>query len=106
MTQPARHERRADAPTADTFEWTPYVSRGGILRVAHTSCCGRYELASEGGQFFVLRQAEEAGYEETGRGRYRQVLDVYIALAEQHHAEHARSGERPEPDDFPAARMP
>ncbi|WP_433435392.1 hypothetical protein [Nonomuraea sp. CA-141351] len=101
MTQPARHERRADAPTADTFKWMPYVSHGGILRIGDTSCCGRYELASEGGQFFVLRHTDD-GYEETGRGRaHPKVVEIYTALVIEHHNDkHARRGERPKLDDF------
>jgi hypothetical protein len=83
-----------------TFEWVPYTPVGSMLRVSHTSCCGRFEWASEGGRFFVLRPADDGGYEETGRGRYRQALDVYIALAERHRAEHLRRGEAPEPDTF------
>ncbi|MDX3101696.1 hypothetical protein PW035_12715 [Nonomuraea angiospora] len=61
--------------------------------------CGRYEWASEDGLFFVLRRTGNR-YEETGRGLYRQTLDIYIVLAEAHHAEHLRRGARTEPDTF------
>ncbi|MBT2232781.1 hypothetical protein [Nonomuraea sp. NEAU-A123] len=81
------------------FRWVPYRTVGSQLRVSHTSCCGLWEWASEGGQFFVLRRTGDC-YEETGRGLYRQALDIYIALAEAHHAEHLRHGETPEPDTF------
>jgi hypothetical protein len=81
------------------FRWEPYRTVGSQLRVSHTSCCGLWEWASEGGQFFVLRHTGDR-YEETGRGLYRQALDIYIALAEAHHAEHLRRGETPEPDTF------
>lgn len=81
------------------FKWESYRTVGGPLRVSHTSCCGRYEWASEGGQFFVLCRTGDS-YEETGRGLYRQALNIYIALAEAHHAEHLRCGETPEPDIF------
>ncbi|MEV0623556.1 FxLD family lanthipeptide [Nonomuraea sp. NPDC050404] len=47
----------------------------------------------------MLRSTEN-GYEETGRGRYRHALDIYIALAEAHNAEHLRRRETPEPDPF------
>lgn len=80
------------------FEWEPYTP-GSVLRVTHTSCCGLYEFASGGGTFFVLRHTGD-GYEETGRGRHRKALNIYIALAEAHRAEHVRRGERPEPDTF------
>ncbi|SEH02394.1 hypothetical protein SAMN05444920_12652 [Nonomuraea solani] len=87
------HEQEA------VFEWAPHRPSGGTLRVSHTSCCGRYEWGCEGGSFFVLRSTAD-GYQETGRGRYRRALDVYIALAEAHNAEHVRRGETPEPDTF------
>ncbi|MEV4115972.1 methyltransferase, FxLD system [Nonomuraea sp. NPDC049695] len=84
------------------FEWTPYVSHGGILRISATSCCGQYEVASEAGQFFVLRQTQD-GYEESGRGRaHPKVVEIYAALVIKHQCdEHANRGERPELDDSP-----
>ncbi|MEV6033546.1 hypothetical protein AB0L65_20495 [Nonomuraea sp. NPDC052116] len=93
-------EPEQDEQDQPAFKWEPYRTVGSILRVSHTSCCGLYEWASEGGQFFVLRQTEEGGYEETGRGLYRQAMDVYIALAKAHRAEHLRRRETPEPDTF------
>jgi hypothetical protein len=82
------------------FEWVRYEPVGSLLRVSRTSCCGRFEWASEGGHFFVLRSTDDGGYEETGRGLYRQAIDVYVTLAEHHRAEHLRRGERPGPDTF------
>jgi hypothetical protein len=95
--QPQQAEPEQDEPA---FAWVPYQPIGNLLRVSHTSCCGRFEWASEGGQFFVLRSTSGGGYEETGRGRYRQAMDVYIALAERHRDEHLRRGETAEPDTF------
>ncbi|MET8990794.1 hypothetical protein ABZW49_35540 [Nonomuraea wenchangensis] len=94
MTQRARQEQRADAATADALEWTPYVSRGGTLRTGHISCCGQYVLASESGQYFVLRPFEDGDYEETGRGRtHRDVVEIYAALVVEHHSdEHGWGG--------------
>jgi hypothetical protein len=98
--QPLTVEPKQDEQEpAPAFVWEPYTP-GSVLRVSHTSCCGLYEWAAEGGQFFVLRSAGDSGYEETGRGRYRQALDVYIALAEALRGEHLRCGERPDPDTF------
>ncbi len=87
-------------PQEPVLEWVPYKPTGGKLRVTHTSCCGRYEFASEGGHFFVLRPIADDCYEETGRGLYRQALDAYIALAERHRDEHWSRRERPQPDTF------
>ncbi|MFG6193390.1 hypothetical protein [Nonomuraea sp. JJY05] len=101
MNQRVSRSRRPSTQTADTFGWTPYATSGGTLRVRHTSCCGRYELASEGGQFFVLRQAERGGYEETGRGRtYRGAVRTYVALVIEHRREHITRGEPLEPDPY------
>ncbi|MEO3806655.1 hypothetical protein [Nonomuraea sp. B1E8] len=80
--------------------WEAYKPTGGILRISYTSCCGALELASEGGHFFVLRSAGDGGYEETGRGLYRQAIDLYIALAERHRDEHLHRREKPAPDAF------
>jgi hypothetical protein len=82
------------------IEWEPYTSSGGVLRVTHTSCCGLFEWAAEGGRFFVLRRTSGGGYEETGRGLHHQAIEVYKALVQDHHAWHRRRGERPEPDTF------
>ncbi|MEV1005031.1 hypothetical protein [Nonomuraea sp. NPDC050202] len=101
MNQRVSRSRRPNTQTGDTFVWTPYAPSGGILRVRHTSCCGRYELASEGGQFFVLRQAENGGYEETGRGRtHRSAVRTYVALVIEHRREHVTREEPLEPDPY------
>ncbi|MDP9848115.1 MULTISPECIES: hypothetical protein [Streptosporangium] len=84
-----------------TPEWEPYTSHGAILRVRHTSCCGRYELASEGGEFFVLRPADRRGHEQTSRGRaYRDVIQMYAALVRKHHLDHTSRGEWYEADPY------
>ncbi|PZG23152.1 hypothetical protein [Nonomuraea aridisoli] len=59
-------------------------------------------MASQGGQYFVLRQTQEGGYEETGQGRtHPKVVEIYTALMIEHHNdEHARRRERPKRDDF------
>ncbi|GAA2842543.1 hypothetical protein [Nonomuraea rubra] len=103
MTARAQEPQTMGHEQGPAFEWAPYRPSGGTLRVSHTSCCGRYEWGREGGSFFVLRSTGD-GYQETGRGRYRYALDVYIALAETHNAEHIRRGETPEPDTFLARR--
>ncbi|MEU4229635.1 hypothetical protein AB0F17_35515 [Nonomuraea sp. NPDC026600] len=97
--QPQTVEPEQDEPAIE-IEWKPYTPSGCVQRVTHTSCCGLYEWSAEGGHFLVLRPTSDGGYEESGRGLYRQALDVYIALAEAHRAEHLRRRERPEPDDF------
>ena len=97
----ARARRPQTVEQQSNFEWEPYESPGsGILRVGHTSCCGLYELASLGGQFFVLRPSEENGYEETGRGVYRKAVAAYVALVKQHRRHHLRRGEAPEYDSL------
>jgi hypothetical protein len=63
--------------------WELYRSRG-LLRVRETSCCGLYEWASEGGVFFVLRYVKGVGYQETGRGRYRDAREVWARLIAEH----------------------
>lgn len=80
--------------------WEPMRDPGsGIVRVRHTSCCGAYELASLGGECFVLRPAG-GGYEETGRGIHRKAVMVYVALVQDHRAEHRSRGEEPEYDSL------
>lgn len=64
-------------------EWEPYIPRGPQMRIAETSCCGEYELASEGGQYLVLRRTAGV-YEETGRGRYVYATALYILLTSWH----------------------
>ncbi|MGS2645080.1 hypothetical protein [Streptosporangium sp. G12] len=84
-----------------TPEWESYASHGAILRVRHTSCRGRYELASEGGEFFVLRPADRRGHEQTSRGRaYRDVIQMYAALVRKHHLDHTSRGEWYEADPY------
>ncbi|MFI7643276.1 hypothetical protein [Nonomuraea sp. NPDC049400] len=97
--QPQTVEPEQKEQEEPAFEWTPYRPTGSQLRVSHTSCCGQYEWASEGGRFFVLRSTND-GYEETGRGLYKQAMEVYIALAEHHRDKHLRHRERSEPDSF------
>jgi hypothetical protein len=63
--------------------WEPYIPRSPRLRVFATSCCGEYELASEGGQYFVLRHADD-GYEETGRGVFADAAAAWLQLTDDH----------------------
>jgi hypothetical protein len=80
--------------------WEPQRDPGnGIVRSGHTSCCGAYELASLGGQYFVLRPVGD-GYEETGRGIYRKAVEVYVALVQAHRAEHRSRGEQSAHDEL------
>ncbi|MGP3959733.1 hypothetical protein ACTWPT_27350 [Nonomuraea sp. 3N208] len=65
-------------------KWEPYVPRCPRPRVRKTSCCCEYELCSEGGQYFVLRQTADGGYEETARGLYSHAEKVFAELASQH----------------------
>ncbi|MGI5293032.1 hypothetical protein ACQEVF_58325 [Nonomuraea polychroma] len=94
--QTIEHEQEQEP----TFEWEPYKPSGAKLRSSHTSCCGQYEWACEGGLFLVLRRSSNGRYEETGRGVHNQAIAVYIALVEQHNRDHRARGERPEPDTF------
>ncbi|SEN80256.1 hypothetical protein SAMN05660976_08351 [Nonomuraea pusilla] len=64
--------------------WEPFQSgRSNRLRVTETSCCGAYEWVCQGGLFLVLRHTKQ-GYEETGRGLYRQARAVWDALVIAH----------------------
>jgi hypothetical protein len=63
--------------------WEPYIPRSPRLRVHRTSCCGEYELGSEGGQYFVLRRNGD-GYDETGRGRQARAAELWLELADGH----------------------
>ncbi|MGI5286657.1 hypothetical protein ACQEVF_25415 [Nonomuraea polychroma] len=65
-------------------DWSPWHPRAARLRVHQTSCCGEYELAAEGGQYFVLRQAEGGSYVETARGAYAHAAQTYVDLTAQH----------------------
>lgn len=64
--------------------WEPYIPRNPRLRVRETSCCCEYELCGEGGQYFVLRQTADGGYEETGRGLYPRAAKTFAELASRH----------------------
>ncbi|HEX4814453.1 MAG TPA: hypothetical protein VFV66_17055 [Nonomuraea sp.] len=68
---------------ADSCTWEPFTPRANRLRIASTSCCGAYELAAEGGQYFVLKRAG-GGYQETGRGTYAHAAAIFHGLASQH----------------------
>ncbi|MFG6197794.1 hypothetical protein [Nonomuraea sp. JJY05] len=81
-----------------SIKWDPYQSHGGTLRISRTSCCGAVELASEGGEYFVLRCSEAGHYEETSRGLYIKAAAAYLALEQKHHSEDHRRGETPESD--------
>lgn len=74
----------ADQPRdSDLYQWRPYIQRSPRMRVVATSCCGKFELCSEGGQYFVLRPAGD-GHEETARGRFARAARVWEVLASQH----------------------
>lgn len=74
--------------------WEPYQrAESDPIRIASTSCCGAYELASQGGQYLVLRRSEQCGYEETGRGVYRDALTVWDNLVTEHNKGHPRHRE-------------
>ncbi|GGP05438.1 hypothetical protein GCM10012278_24970 [Nonomuraea glycinis] len=69
------------APDAPEPYWEPYLRpRGDHIRIKETSCCGVYEWASQGGQFFVLRAVYPEGYEEAGRGCYKHAREVWVML--------------------------
>jgi hypothetical protein len=74
------------------IEWSPYQSRGP-LRVRETSCCGLFELCSEGGQYFVLRYAD-GRYEETGRGLHTQAREAWDRLVREHRCPRVRRQHR------------
>ncbi|MFF0771850.1 hypothetical protein ACFYUK_23400 [Nonomuraea wenchangensis] len=100
MTDVSGRSRSVVSAAAD-LAWVPHVPPGGdVVRVRHTACCGAFELASLGGQYFVLRPAEVPGeYEETARGRYIMAVAAYVALLKQHHAEHQGWAQVPEHDE-------
>lgn len=66
------------------YDWRPYQPRAARLRVHATSCCGAYELAAEGGQYFVLRPTSDGGHEETARGVYAHAAQVWAKLTAAH----------------------
>lgn len=77
------------APDAPVLRWEPYLRpRNDHIRITETSCCGAYEWASQGGQFFVLRAAESEGYEEAGRGRYTHAREIWMMLIAEFEKEH------------------
>lgn len=71
--------------------WEPFQSkRSDRIRVKETSCCGAYEWVCQGGLFLVLRHTGR-GYEETGRGLYRQARAVWDDLVLAHARSHSPS---------------
>ncbi|MGW2220994.1 hypothetical protein ACWCSD_38920 [Nonomuraea sp. NPDC001684] len=98
--------------TAPAWVWEPqHETGGGTVRTWHTSCCGAYELASLGGQYFVLRPDGRGGYEETARGIHAHALAAYIELVTEHRRPHQRRGEPTEYDPLldvpePIAKQP
>ncbi|TDC11384.1 hypothetical protein E1267_00055 [Nonomuraea longispora] len=72
--------------------WESHTPRGSRLRIHETSCCGEYELASEGGEYFVLRWTKNSAYEETSRGIYGRAAQAWRALAEAHVCSRRTSG--------------
>ncbi|GAA1769800.1 hypothetical protein GCM10009734_92970 [Nonomuraea bangladeshensis] len=81
--------------TDQDLTWILYAPRTPAPpKIRATSCCGEYELASEGGQYFVLRPAGD-GHEETGRGTYAHAAALYTHLAEQHRCSFLRRGGSP-----------
>lgn len=54
------------------------------------SCCGEYEWCAEAGQYYVLRYTPTRGYEEFGRGLYRDARKIWDALTERHMHKAAR----------------
>jgi hypothetical protein len=78
------HTRAAAPPEViDMHTWEPHIWQGTRLRIHDTSCCGEYQLASEGGEFFVRRQAGNE-YEETARGRYGRAVTAWLDLSAEH----------------------
>ncbi|WP_143591729.1 hypothetical protein [Thermoactinospora rubra] len=74
--------------------WEPHQPRCQRVRVIETSCCGEYEWCGEGGQYFVLRYTKQRGYEEAGRGLYREARETWEKLIQQHvHRAKAFSGD-------------
>ncbi|UBU13481.1 hypothetical protein [Nonomuraea gerenzanensis] len=74
------------------YVWEPHVPTSARrVRVTETSCCGEYEWCCEARRFFVLRHVEGVGYEETGRGRYPEARQVWIALVTAHEHKERRS---------------
>ncbi|GAB1819320.1 hypothetical protein HerbRD11066_24840 [Herbidospora sp. RD11066] len=70
--------------------WVPFQStRGDRLRVSETACCGVYEWACQGGVYFILRYTKKNGYEETGRGLYREARALWDDLAIAHKLTHS-----------------
>jgi hypothetical protein len=78
---------------SDMYEWEPHAPRAPQLRIYATSCCGEYELASEGGEYFVLRPAND-GYEETARGRFSRAAQLWNVLTSEHSCADHEEGAR------------
>lgn len=71
------------------LRWEPYLRpRKDHIRVTETSCCGVYEWASQGGQFLILRAVKSGGYEEAGRGRYKDARELWLMLIAVFKEEH------------------
>lgn len=82
-------------PDVPGLRWEPYLRPWrDYIRITETSCCGVYEWAGQGGQFFVLRTAGES-YEEAGRGRYKHARELWMMLM----AEFERTHKCKDPDD-------
>lgn len=68
--------------------WEPFQSdRCERSRATETSCCGTFEWVCQGGQFLILRHGER-GYEEAGRGIYRDARAVWDELIRAHSLGH------------------
>ncbi|TDD10459.1 hypothetical protein [Nonomuraea diastatica] len=62
--------------------WEPHVPRAPRrIRVAEYSCCDAYQLCSEAGQYFILRQTETGGV----CSHARQVWDELLAQHTRSH---------------------
>ncbi|MEQ4719383.1 hypothetical protein [Nonomuraea sp. B19D2] len=72
-------------------KWVPHNQRERA-RVSETSCCAAYEWASHGGLFFILRRTKK-GYEETGRGLFREARKIWDELTRKHAEEHQKEKE-------------
>lgn len=74
--------------------WEVHVPRGSRpIRVTETSCCAAYEWCSEGGQYFILRDAGD-GYEETGRGIFAHAREVWDELTAEHSQRHQQGNSK------------
>ncbi|MFG3440011.1 hypothetical protein ACGF0J_22410 [Nonomuraea sp. NPDC047897] len=78
----------------DGLEWAPFVRQDEPYRIRATSCCGHFELASQGGQYLILRPAEGGGYDETARGTYSRTYVVWDTLVAAAHGSQPSTGIR------------